>query len=222
MDRILFERVKRKEPAAIEETLALCEKWIVKTCRHFMRNNEDTEDAVIDSEAMLFKWLEESTFDRSFEEDDFLVKISYTITRNVCENMLKRMRTKKRGKDITISLDGMLGGKDGDLAFDPPDPGQNTEEEAIRREEAGCLREFMRSLPDEQYDALLLTQIQGVSYSEAAEILEISEGTVKSLVFRAREKLKKMREKWDLGLGQKHVEPADIIDITSMERRIRK
>lgn len=222
MDRILFERVKRKDAAAFEEILASCEKWIVKTCRHFMRNNEDTEDAVIESEAMLFKWLKDSTYDSSFEEDDFLVKISYTITRNVCENMLKRMRTKKRGMDITIPLEGMQGGKDGDLTFDPPDPGQNTEEEAIRREEAGYLRECMQSLPKEQYNALLLTQIQGYPYSEAARMLDMAEGTVKNLVYRAREKLKKMREKWDLGLEQKPVEPADIIDITSMERRIRK
>lgn len=222
MDRKLFERIKREDPYAFEELLASCEKMIVKTCRHFMHNEEDTEDAVIESEKNLWKWLKDSEYDRSFKEDDFLVKLAYTITRNACENMLKRMRTRKRGKDITISLDGMRGGKDDDLAFDPPDPGPNTEEEAIRRAEAGYLRECMRLLPEEQYDALLLTQVQEYSYSEAARILDVSEGTAKSLVYRAREKLKKMREKWDFGLEHIPAEPADIIDITSMERRNRK
>ena len=222
MDRMLFERIKREDPYAFEELLASCEKLIVKTCRHFMRNEEDTEDAVIESEAMLCKWLSKSTYNRSFEEEDFLVKIAYTITRNVCENMLNHMRTKKRGKDITISLDGMRGGKDDDLVYDPPDPTQDVEKEVIRREEAECLRECMRSLPEKQYDALLLTQIQGYSYSEAAGILKVKEGTAKNLVFRAKEKLKEILKKWDFGLEQIPAEPADIIDITSMERRNRK
>ncbi len=222
MDRMLFERIKRKDAYAFEEMLASCEKLIVKTCRHFMRNEEDAEDAVIKSEQKLWEWLKDSTYDRSFKEDDFLVKLAYTITRNTCENMLKRMRAKKRGKDITVSLDGMRGGKDEELAFEPPDPGPNTEEEAIRRAEAGYLRECMRSLPEKQYDALLLTQIQEYSYSEAAGILEVEEGTAKNLVFRARKKLREMRDKWDLGQEQTPAEPADIIDITSMERRNRK
>ena len=49
----------------------------------------------------------------------------------------------------------------------------------------------MGNLADNQRAALLLCHYQGLSYKEAAEVIEVSEGAVKSLIHRAREKLAK-------------------------------
>ncbi len=47
-------------------------------------------------------------------------------------------------------------------------------------------------LPDEQREALILVAASGYSYDEAAEIMGIAVGTVKSRVFRARDRLEQL------------------------------
>ena len=51
------------------------------------------------------------------------------------------------------------------------------------------IREAIAALPEEQRDALVLTQLEGKSYEETSDLLGISEGTVKSRVNRARKRL---------------------------------
>ena len=212
MDRMLLDRAISGDAAAFEELLASCEKLIIRTCRHFMGNKEDTEDAVIEAEAMLWNVLDTYTEDESFEG------FAFRITQNICRNMLKSMRAKKRGKNITVLMGGMRVGEDEDLTYDPPDPTQDTEEQVIRKEETRYFRECMQALPEEQHNALWLTKVEGYKYTEAAEMLKISEGTVKSQVKRAREKLKTMWEKLDSGPDNEPDEPVDI----NTERRIRR
>lgn len=46
---------------------------------------------------------------------------------------------------------------------------------------------LLRALPSEMRDAIILTQVMGLTYDEAADVLNTKSGTVKSRVFRARE-----------------------------------
>ena len=80
----------------------------------------------------------------------------------------------------------------GERGVDPADPSPGTEEEALRRDEHARLRSAIAGLPEDQRDALVLTQLEGKSYEEAARLLETTEGTVKSRVARARDKLKRI------------------------------
>jgi RNA polymerase sigma-70 factor (ECF subfamily) len=48
------------------------------------------------------------------------------------------------------------------------------------------------ALPADLREALILVAMEGLSYSAAAEVLGIAEGTVKSRVFRAREKMREL------------------------------
>ena len=54
-----------------------------------------------------------------------------------------------------------------------------------------CLTTALGELPERQRLALLMFQEQGLSYEEISEILEISLSSTKSLIFRARDTLKK-------------------------------
>ena len=215
VDRILLEKAKNRDADAFDELIAPYDKKIVRICMHFMCNKQDAEDAALETEDKLWEKLYTYTEDESFE--GFILQIA----KNVCRNMLKSMRAKKRGRNITVFLGGMQAGEDEDLTYDLPDPTQNVEEEVIRRQEADLLRECMKSLPEELHDALLLTQFQGYEYSEAAKELGIPEGTVKNRVFRAKKKLKKMQKIWDLWMDYEPAKSDNIIDIDK-ERGIRK
>ena len=50
----------------------------------------------------------------------------------------------------------------------------------------------MQALPDEQRAAMALTAVEGLSYDEAAEILDVPIGTLRSRLFRARDRLREL------------------------------
>lgn len=71
--------------------------------------------------------------------------------------------------------------KENDLSTSPE---QNDEREIMHR--------TLQSLPTLQRSMMLLKDYEGYSYSEIADILEVSEGQVKINLFRARKKIKEM------------------------------
>ena len=77
-----------------------------------------------------------------------------------------------------------------DQGFDPADTSPGTEAQVIAKDERRRLREAIALLPEDQQEALVLTQLERVSYEKAAQMLNVSEGTVKSRVNRAKARLK--------------------------------
>ena len=76
--------------------------------------------------------------------------------------------------------------------FDPADPSPGTEDRVVAEDEHRRLRKAITQLPDEQREALILTQLEKIPYEEAARMLSVSEGTVKSRVNRAKARLKEI------------------------------
>jgi RNA polymerase sigma-70 factor (ECF subfamily) len=70
------------------------------------------------------------------------------------------------------------------------DGGEGPEEHAERREVARVLQAGIETLPPDQRVTLVLSDVQGMNYQEIAEVMEVSLGTVKSRLARARAKLR--------------------------------
>lgn len=70
------------------------------------------------------------------------------------------------------------------------DPGESPEEYALRQELSKAIQVGIGTLPPEQRVALILSDVQGLSYQEIAEVTGVSLGTVKSRLSRARGKLR--------------------------------
>jgi RNA polymerase sigma factor (sigma-70 family) len=70
------------------------------------------------------------------------------------------------------------------------DPGESPEEYAVRRELNKAIQVGIGILPPEQRITLVLSDVQGLSYQEIAEVTSASLGTVKSRLSRARGKLR--------------------------------
>jgi len=70
------------------------------------------------------------------------------------------------------------------------DPGESPEEYAVRQELNRAIQVGIGTLPPEQRIALVLSDVQGLSYQEIAEVTGASLGTVKSRLSRARGKLR--------------------------------
>jgi RNA polymerase sigma-70 factor (ECF subfamily) len=84
--------------------------------------------------------------------------------------------TRSRGRKRTVAADN-------DALERAPDPAVAS---ADMRIEAMALRQAMGRLPEEQRLAVALVLVEGLSYAEAAEVLEIPAGTLTSRLARGR------------------------------------
>jgi RNA polymerase sigma factor (sigma-70 family) len=78
-------------------------------------------------------------------------------------------------------------------ADEPFGPARRPRPARVRRSLHGAhldaLNDLVRGLPEERREAVVLTQVTGLSYAEAAEICGCPAGTIRSRVARAREDL---------------------------------
>jgi len=83
---------------------------------------------------------------------------------------------------------------DDDHAIDPPDPGADPAAALDDRSLGPALEAALRSLPPDQREVILLADVHGFQYEEIAAATGVAMGTVKSRLFRARERLRRALE----------------------------
>lgn len=107
----------------------------------------------------------------------------YRIVSNVCLDFLRK-RNRRQVVSLTVEDED-----DGDVELDIADEESSPELLLERKLTREAVRRGLDSLPHDMREILLLREIQGLSYDEIAQVLQIEAGTVKSRIFRARKKL---------------------------------
>ena len=176
MDELLLRRAQQGDPEAFEQLMQPLEQLVWRICWHYTGNRENAEDC--GQEAMIRIW---RSLD-SYRGECALESWVYRIAANCCMDFLR-----KKKRDKSVSVEPMR-----EQGFDPADPSPGTEEQAVAADEQRRLREAVAQLPEEQREALILTQLEKIPYEEAAKALGVSEGTVKSRVNRAKARLKEI------------------------------
>ena len=98
---------------------------------------------------------------------------------------------KRRKRDVTVSLDAKFGDSDLILNDTLSDKGPSPEDDAIANEREQALLEALREMPDVFREAIVLCDLEGLSYEEISSALGVNIGTVKSRIARGREDLRK-------------------------------
>lgn len=101
---------------------------------------------------------------------------------------------KRRRRDVTISLDVTVGESNTPLSETVSSDALNPEEKTLRIEREKILREALNELPEIFREAVVLCDIEGLSYEEIAQTLEVNIGTVKSRIARGRDELRRKLE----------------------------
>jgi RNA polymerase sigma-70 factor (ECF subfamily) len=107
------------------------------------------------------------------------------IVTNACYDDLRR-----RKRRPAVSLDDLMNDQDGEGSFDPAADDESPEDAAQRHELVELIQLGITTLPEDQRVTLVLSDIQGLSYEEIAEITRTNLGTVKSRLSRGRTKLR--------------------------------
>lgn len=101
-----------------------------------------------------------------------------------------RDRMRQKGNQIAFSLDDSFQMDNGDsIQLELEAPGLLPEEELLQGEWQEHLEAAIMELPPSHRAVIVMREIQGLSYEEIAYAMDISLGTVKSRIARAREKL---------------------------------
>jgi len=83
-----------------------------------------------------------------------------------------------------------------------PDPARSPMELAIDHERETLIESALAEINPHYRAALVLRELEGLSYEEIAEILETSLGTVKSRILRGREALRQRLTRWRSRMGR--------------------
>jgi RNA polymerase sigma-70 factor (ECF subfamily) len=94
----------------------------------------------------------------------------------------------------TVSMDDSHGedGESDGSTRDIPDTGILPDEKILNKEISEVIRQAMLRLPEQFRTAIVLREVEGLSYDEIAVITQTEMGTVKSRIARARTKLQEL------------------------------
>lgn len=197
MDELLLRKAQHGDPEAFEQLITPLEQLIWRICWHYTGNRESAEDCGQETMIRIWRSLD------SYRGDCALESWVYRIAANCCMDYLR-----KKKRDKSVSMEPMQ-----EQGFDPADPSPGTEEQVVAADEQKRLREAITMLPEDQREALIMTQLEKVPYEETAKLLGVSEGTIKSRVNRAKARLKEILS------GERELSPPGNVKID--ERRSR-
>lgn len=157
-----------------ETLVAPLERKVYFTCLGMMGNPEDAMDAA--QEALLKAF---GGFSKFREEARFSTWL-YQIAVNACLDALRKRKE-------TLSLDWLR-----EEGYDPADDAPDAFLQLEEKQRKQALKQAIARLPAEFRAAVVLVDLQGLSYQEAADALDVPIGTVRSRVSRARKGLQKI------------------------------
>lgn len=123
----------------------------------------------------------------------------WTWLARIVDNQVKNRQGwwRRRRRDKTFSMQDLWRDPEEDEGnWEPPDSAPSPRQEAEGREQLEALEGVMTEMSGEHREILLLRFADGLAYEEIAEALQLSLGTVKSRINRARTELKKRMQEF--------------------------
>ena len=174
-DAELIERCLRKDNAAWELVVARFRRKVFHISYKFTGRHAEAEDL---TQEILFKVFK--SLDRFNRDADFGTWLS-SVARNYC---IDHYRASKREKEVVV---------EDALAYDLAPASSGNPYRALEDQDRRSLvRRGLEQLPGKLREAVVLRDLQGLSYQEMAARLGLPEGTVKSRINRGREELTRL------------------------------
>ena len=162
---------------AFDALMARHETKVFNLCLWVTGDRDEAADAAQDAFIRAYRHLKKFRGDCAF--GSWVSRIAI----NVARDALKKKRVRPRDFSSMEWADGP--------EFDPPDDAARTAPEAIaRRERQMAVRCALAKVPENYRTTLILFDLQGRSYEECAEVLQVPIGTIKSRLSRARAALR--------------------------------
>lgn len=179
-DKEIITRLRMNDEKAFSTLVDLFSKKVYNTCIGMLQNVEDAEDVTQE----IFITIHTNIL--QFKEESSLSTWIYRISVNKCLEFIRKKNRKKRS-GIFKSIFSSDGEKAIENHSDFIHPGIELE----NKERAQILFKGIDLLSEQQRTAYILHKVEQVSYNEIAAIMELSLSAVESLLFRAKQNLRK-------------------------------
>jgi RNA polymerase sigma-70 factor (ECF subfamily) len=169
----LVRRALDGDSEAFESIILRYERRVVSLATKLLGRTEDAQDAAQEVFLRVYKYLHRLDLQKPIEP--WLMRMTVNVSRDI-------------GRKRQLRLNAFPESESADAV--PARAGCNPFEEVAAEQQRQLLWKALSSLPEKERIAVTLRDIEGLSTSEVAEILESSESTVRSQISRARVRLK--------------------------------
>jgi RNA polymerase sigma factor (sigma-70 family) len=189
-DEKLIAMTRKGQQAAFETLVDRYQSRLLAFCRHMLGSTEDAEDVLQEVFTAAFNAM--LADERPINARPWL----YRIARNRCLNHLRRPTASGQDSMDVFERDG----------------GTTTADTVHKREEFRQIVADVQELPETQKTALLLREIDALSYEQIAEAMDTTVPSVKSLLVRARVSLGEAAEARLLSCGEVRLELGQVAE----------
>lgn len=176
IDQVLVERAQRGEKQAFDQLVGKYQRKLGRLLSRFIRDPAEVEDVAQEAFIKAYRALP------SFRGDSAFYTWLYRIGINTAKNYLVA-QGRRAPTSTGFDSEEAETFEDADLLRDI-----NTPESLLHSKQIGeTVNAAMEALPEELRTAIVLREIEGLSYEEIANIMNCPIGTVRSRIFRARE-----------------------------------
>jgi RNA polymerase sigma-70 factor, ECF subfamily len=185
-DHQLIEATKSGNEAAFGEIMRRYRNPITNYIFRFLNDYEEAVDLAQETFVRVYFAIERYHTDYAFST------YIYRIATNLA---ISEIRKRKRRK--LVSLTGLFQFDNEEAQdFNPPDDKPLADENLVESEQSRTIARAIATLPEKYRAPIVLRDIEGRSYEEIAEILELGLGTTKSRISRARGLLRDKLQKF--------------------------
>jgi RNA polymerase sigma-70 factor (ECF subfamily) len=191
-DLALVRRVQRGDKGAFDALVLKYQHKVVKLVMRYMRNPVEAEDVAQEAFIKAYRALPQFRGDSAF----------YTWLYRIAINTAKNALVSRDRSPIDYELDLQNPDESYDVHARLKDS-ETPEALVLTDEIRSTVNAAIEALPEDLRTAIVLREIEGLSYEEIAAAMECPVGTVRSRIFRAREAIdKRLREVFEGGLGR--------------------
>ena len=191
-DLVLVKRVQRGDKTAFDLLVRKYQHKVVKLVLRYVRNPAEAEDIAQEAFIKAYRALPQFRGDSAF----------YTWMYRIAINTAKNSLASRDRSPIAYDLDLTDPEESHSVQTKLQDP-DTPEGMALTEEIRGIVNSAIEGLPEELKTAIVLRELDGLSYEEIAAAMDCPGGTVRSRIFRAREAIdKRLREVFEGGLGR--------------------
>ncbi len=193
-DLALVQLAQRGDPAAFDALVRRYQHKVVKLVLRYVRDPAEAEDIAQEAFIKAYRALPRFRGDSAF----------YTWLYRIAINTAKNVLAARGRSPVSYDID-----KDSDEASPMESYMKDTatpEALAMTDEIRSTVNQAIDQLPEDLRTAIVLRELEGLSYDEIAQAMSCPVGTVRSRIFRAREAIDaRLREVFEGGLGRGEV-----------------
>ena len=183
-DHDLIEATKGGDEAAFGEIMNRYRNPLTNYLYRFLNDYEEAVDLAQETFVRVYFAIER--YHTQFAFSTYIYRIATNLA-------ISEIRRRKRRR--LLSLTGLFqSGDDSEIEFQPPDTRILADDELVAEERDRTIARAIAALPEKYRVPVILRDIEGKSYDEVAEIMELGLGTTKSRISRGRGLLKEKLE----------------------------